>query len=514
MSVRYNDKYDPKRPRGRDWNAYFDFDSSRDIEDRGLVSVIIPAYNAEKTIENTIDSVLGQSYPNIEIIAVDDGSDDKTEELLFRYVKVRYFKLPENKGANFARNLGFEKSRGDFVLFCDADCLLHPQLVCSQLKALLGSAASYAYGSFIRVEPDGNAFEKIQAAGFGLFDIHYSNKVSILSLLRREDFPGFLPGLKGLQDWELWRAMAALGKKGVFVEKPGVMFVSRMSNRAIEMRTHDGWEKYRKPMFEAHANRKRMATVIVPTFNQSEHTLKCFKSLYEGTKFPFKLVWVDNGSSWEEFQKVFKKFGHKDNLTIIRNNSNRGFVKAVNQGLKHLEGYYVALLNNDIILTAGWLEKMVAGLEREPDIGAVGCIQSSDKSWQNPALMAQRIPEFFSSPKWSGRKKDLKKYNEKLTKQFGGMFKENPHMIAFFCTVFKREVFENLGGLDERFGDGLGDDDYFTWRMGKRGYRFGVMLDTFVWHGHRTTFRSLYSEDELKEKQQINIARFKELAYG
>ena len=88
-----------------------------------LVSVIIPAYNSEEYIVDTIKSVLAQTYKQIEIIVIDDGSTDGTSNILKPYIhKIKYIKK-ENGGASSARNKGIVNSNGDYVAFLDADDL-------------------------------------------------------------------------------------------------------------------------------------------------------------------------------------------------------------------------------------------------------------------------------------------------------------------------------------------------------------------------------------------------------
>ena len=90
-----------------------------------LVSVVIPTYNCGKYICDAVKSVLSQTYKNIEIIIVDDGSTDNTKEALRSYVynkQIRYI-YQKNKGPAASRNLGVEKAEGDFIAFLDADDL-------------------------------------------------------------------------------------------------------------------------------------------------------------------------------------------------------------------------------------------------------------------------------------------------------------------------------------------------------------------------------------------------------
>lgn len=90
-------------------------------------SVIIPLYNKENFIENTIQSILDQTFQDFEIIIVNDGSTDKSEEksLKFKDTRIHYFSK-ENEGASTARNYGIEKANSDFITFLDADDFWYP----------------------------------------------------------------------------------------------------------------------------------------------------------------------------------------------------------------------------------------------------------------------------------------------------------------------------------------------------------------------------------------------------
>ncbi|MCH6234050.1 glycosyltransferase [Cognataquiflexum rubidum] len=101
-----------------------------------LVSVIIPCYNHGKYLSDAINSVMKQSYQNIEIIVVDDGSIDDTKEITSLYPKVKYI-YQENQGLSAARNKGILNSHGDYLVFLDADDLLYFDSIDYQLKHLL-----------------------------------------------------------------------------------------------------------------------------------------------------------------------------------------------------------------------------------------------------------------------------------------------------------------------------------------------------------------------------------------
>ena len=92
---------------------------------KDLVSVIIPVYKAERFIKHTINSVINQTYKNIEIILVDDCSPDKSADIILEmakiYSQIKYFKLDVNSGAAVARNKGIEVSEGQYIAFLDSD---------------------------------------------------------------------------------------------------------------------------------------------------------------------------------------------------------------------------------------------------------------------------------------------------------------------------------------------------------------------------------------------------------
>lgn len=89
------------------------------------VSIILPVYQGEKTLRIAIKSILKQTYNNIELIIVNDGSSDDTESIIFKmmkkYSQIKYIKNPENRGVYFSRNIGIKNSTGDFITIQDAD---------------------------------------------------------------------------------------------------------------------------------------------------------------------------------------------------------------------------------------------------------------------------------------------------------------------------------------------------------------------------------------------------------
>src|SRR5918998_66000 len=122
----------------------------------GLVSVVIPCYNQAHFLGEAIESVLAQSYPNFEIIVVDDGSTDDTSEVAKRYPKVRLVRQ-ENQGLSAARNSGLARSEGEYVVFLDADDRLLPEALEAGLGCLEARPeCAFVSGYFRYIAADGS----------------------------------------------------------------------------------------------------------------------------------------------------------------------------------------------------------------------------------------------------------------------------------------------------------------------------------------------------------------------
>ena len=102
------------------------------MDKSGLISVIIPVYNAEGYLYDCIDSVLRQTYKNIEIILVDDGSTDKSPVIAKRFVEIDkrvHYVCKENGGVSSSRNFGISIARGAYLAFVDADDTIKPVML-------------------------------------------------------------------------------------------------------------------------------------------------------------------------------------------------------------------------------------------------------------------------------------------------------------------------------------------------------------------------------------------------
>lgn len=124
-----------------------------------LVSVITPVYNAAAFIEKTVQSVLNQTYTNIEHILVDDCSTDNSEAIINEMIaedsRIKYIKLQENSGAAVARNVGIENARGQFVAFIDSDDVWRTDKLEKQISYMQDNKYAFTYTNFEMISEDG-----------------------------------------------------------------------------------------------------------------------------------------------------------------------------------------------------------------------------------------------------------------------------------------------------------------------------------------------------------------------
>ena len=134
-----------------------------------MVSVIIPTFNREKTIARAVNSVLNQTYRDLEVIVVDDGSTDNTREVIDGIIDSRlHYYYQNNAGACAARNRGIELSRGDFIAFQDSDDEWRPEKLSRQLDVIKADNPDILFCQILRVNevPEPVKLPALQKSGF------------------------------------------------------------------------------------------------------------------------------------------------------------------------------------------------------------------------------------------------------------------------------------------------------------------------------------------------------------
>lgn len=185
-----------------------------------MITIIIPTYNHRVALERCLRSIAAQRFMDYEIIVVDDCSTDDTWQWLCEYKKnvTRYSLLVtrhnENRGAAAARNTGLKEAKGEYVIFCDADVEMQPQMLARMMRTLQDHPdASYVYASFRF------GWKTFHLFPFDAERLRRMPYIHSTSLVRRSHIPecGWDESLKKLQDWDFFLTMLDEGRTGIWI---------------------------------------------------------------------------------------------------------------------------------------------------------------------------------------------------------------------------------------------------------------------------------------------------------
>ncbi|WP_042143752.1 glycosyltransferase family 2 protein [Paucisalibacillus sp. EB02] len=184
-----------------------------------LISVITPAYNAERFIKQTIESVLAQTYTNWEMIIVDDCSTDRTVEFINEFTqkdnRVHLIQLEENSGSAVARNLAMENAKGKYIAFLDSDDLWFPEKLETQVQFMQEKDIAFSFTKYVRMEEDGTLKDAVSRApeSVGYQDLMKHCVIGCLTVMIDREKIGDLKmvNIRTRQDYAYWLAITKKG---------------------------------------------------------------------------------------------------------------------------------------------------------------------------------------------------------------------------------------------------------------------------------------------------------------
>ena len=269
-----------------------------------LISVVIPAYNAEQFLDETLESVLSQTYENWECIIVNDGSTDNTESIAKKWcekdARFRYF-YKENSGASDTRNLGIKKARGEYIAFLDADDLYMPNFLDVCLENLVEKDVDLVAPKMLEFWDVQN--EVIEDKK----DYLYSGKEGIALFLHSNRL-----------------TMALLCKKSVMDEVGGFTWHKKAEDLHCWLKVlFAGYKIYRLGEYYAY---RRMHNN-----SWSSMDINCSKDVLE-LIVSLKANILENGM---DYYRYFNRWAKKN---IIINNKNRKHLN-IREGIKYINGF-------------------------------------------------------------------------------------------------------------------------------------------------------------------------------
>ena len=219
-------------------------------------------------------------------------------------------------------------------------------------------------------------------------------------------------------------------------------------------------------------------SIVIVTHNNRELNRLCLESLFARTEWPnLEVLVVDNGSSDGTPELLADLAIRHPNLRAIALSENRGFPAACNLGLARAAGAFLVLLNNDTVVTRGWLTALHRHLAQNPRLGLVGPVTNAIA---NEAKVDVGYSNLGELPAWAA---DWVRAHDSETTPLP--------MLAFFCVALRRETYEAVGLLDERFGLGLFEDGDYNRRTRAKGWEVLCARDAFVHHWQNASFRRL-----------------------
>ena len=191
-------------------------------------------------------------------------------------------------------------------------------------------------------------------------------------------------------------------------------------------------------------------SLVIAVYNQLHYTRQCLESIARNTELPYELILVDNGSTdgTREFLSNLKD-------KVITNETNLGCAKAWNQGVRASEGDVIGILNNDIVVTPGWLANLVAFMEQRGH----GIVSPSAR---------EGVLDY-----------DLNSYAANFTRRCSHATRSE---IYAACMLIRREVFDCIGVFDEGFSFGGLEDIDFLWRAKQAEFSVGMTGSVLIHH--------------------------------
>jgi glycosyltransferase involved in cell wall biosynthesis/cell division protein FtsB len=494
------------------------------------ISVVMPVYNAPlEFLKQAIESVQAQLYPHWELCIADDASTDAgIRPMLESFAKVdpriKVVFRQQNGHISAASNSALELASGDFVALLDNDDLLPLHALYHVAKTILATPdAALIYSDEDKINPAGQRYDPYFKCELNYELLLAQNMICHLGVYRRtllEGIGGFREGFEGAQDYDLtlrvlekvlpeqvvhipkvlyhWRAIP--GSTALAADEKNYAAIAARKVIAEHLqRTGRGGTVTAAPGAPS-LNRVRYAlpahlplvSIIIPTRDHADILGICLASVLNKTSYPhFEIIVVDNGSVEQETQQLLAS-QPQDKVRVMRDDRPFNYSRLNNLAVQVAKGDVICLMNNDIeVLTPDWLEEMLS-FALQSDIGCVGA-----RLWY-PSGVLQHGGVVLGIGGIAGHS------HKYLSRQQSGYFgravlHQSFSAVTAACLVIRREIWEEVEGLDESFAVAFNDVD-FCMRVRDGGYRN-------VW----TPYAEMIHHESLSRGEEDNpekIARF------
>jgi GT2 family glycosyltransferase len=383
-------------------------------------------------------------------------------------------------------------SRGEFTVAKDQNVRLRTGWFSDR------SATYLAAGRPVITQDTG--FGNILPTGEGLFAFSTIDDIAAAmeSILSDYDRHSRAAGQVALEYFDASRVLRRLLEEVGLPRIPPGLVISLQSRRPTTLPPASAQAVLDAPLPVAviPASEQPEASVVVVTRDGLVFTRLCLESTLGSLESPtLELIVVDNGSTDGTLEYVDRLAKRDPRIRLISNGSNLGFAAAANQGLAIARGRRFVILNNDTILPPRSLGRLLTHVEDET-LGLVGPVS-------NLAATEAEIDVSYTSYS------ELLNLADARAKNHSGDLIDL-EMLTMFCVAFRRDVYESVGPLDERYEVGLFEDDDYSLRVKQAAYRIGCAEDVFVHHFGEASLGALVSTGEHAALFAANQRRFEE----
>ena len=483
------------------------------------VSIIIPVYNGANFLKHAIDSALNQTYINLEILVVNDGSSDKgqTEKIAKSYGKKIKYIYKENGGVSSALNLAIEKMTGDYFSWLSHDDTYEPKKVEAEIDYLRDKGLLYkkaiVYSDYYLIDVRGRVLSRAiknheeleNKPEYALLKGNINGLSLLIPKTAFDEHGGFDTTLKATQDYELWRKMAQTYE---LIHIPELLVSTRfhakqVTNTSPKVRTEgnelylglindvskkrreqlegseycffeelaefykdtpfDEAEKYCRDKMKEILDRseknapKYKVSVVIPFFNNAAETIRALKSVLTQGHKNIEIILVDDGSK-ANISELEEFVDNKESIRLITLAKNSGVSAARNRGISKATGDFIALLDSDDEFVPNKIET------------------------QLKYMLASRAPMSHTS---YSRNMD----GDISTIHSGTDKGHRERKLMYSCpiatpTVMFDAQWLKLSGLGFDESIGIGEDTIFWLRVAKNNYLIGLDEPLTIVHAH------------------------------
>ena len=500
---------------------------------QNLTSIVIVTYNSHKNIETCLNSIKKHTSSLHEIIVVDNASKDNTPKILQNQKDIKIILNRENGGFGKAYNQGIREAKGAKIVFLNPEALVFSGWLESLaahlggITAAVGPISNFAAGDqnwnlYISEKDRQQKFDELakeilsrkrgeslatrlltgfcmmidrtvldkfgfsQEGGLAPFDESlfaegedldlclrlrregYTLKVALDVFVYQKDQQRFQSAGKETGEKRTRASLSALRKK---IDA----YYGKDYNLTGEELFGAGWfaaagEEISVPLY----------SIIIPVYNSVEYTKECIESIRRCSPMDeTEIIIIDNGST----DNTAEYLKSEKDIKVITNKENDGFASAVNQGIRRARGDFLVILNNDVVVSDSWLDRLRRVSETDFQLGIVGpvtnYISGSQMIPDVPYDSIEKMPEYAEN-RWT-------KY---------GMSLKYEQNLRGFCLFVKKKVVETIGGFDERFRIGNYEDDDFCLRALRAGIKCAIAEGVFIHHHGSVTFQLLKEDYE------------------